>query len=182
MCGSRSSAYGPRSCAYAERTCLCVERRARSTHREYSFAGSGLTRSGAASCRFQLLKPHRQVQAIGNRDFSVGALGIVSDSELHPVHLAVELALAVIGRNQRPVLGADVAGFVSGEDRGLGHFNASRANRRSIQEQRDVAAFGRTGAVVSELHPHLMATFWQRRITRCVEVLHAEEVVAILQT
>src|SRR5262245_35849571 len=102
--------------------------------------------------------------------------------ELDPLHLAGEWSpgASVIVGHRRPAVVADVARLLAERER-LRTLDASLAALCSIDEQRELAAFGNTAAVVRELEANLMVSRRQAAAAFDEGLLQAEEVVADLR-
>src|SRR5271170_2116785 len=108
---------------------------------------------------------------------------ILSDIDFNPIHLAAELIIvgSVFIGHWRPGPEADIAGFVSGENKWLGLFHPALTTLLAVDVERGRAPFGKAAAIVRKLHPHFVLAGWNLVRTFDVVTLNSVEVVAVLQ-
>src|SRR5687767_7017903 len=110
-------------------------------------------------------------------------LGSSGDRDLHALDATRErIAMrAVVFRNRRASILADVATVVCRENHRGRRIDFTFTDLVAIDVQRDVGALPQSAARVVELHAHLMIARRYRRTGFDIEMRDAEQVVAILQ-
>src|ERR1700731_808945 len=103
--------------------------------------------------------------------------------ELDPVNFAAEsvAAWAVIRRDRRTFILADVAGLIAGVDHRDRHVQAAFAVFLAVHVQRDGTPFGQAAAVILELHAHLVFASGNRPCSLNEIYLPPREFVVVLE-